>query len=162
MITDLRIGHGYDVHRFTEGRPLMLGGVRIPHDKGLLGHSDADVLLHALMDAMLGALALGDIGKHFPDTDEAYRGADSLALLKHVNALLNKNGYCLHNADITVIAQEPKLAPHIEAMRKTIAEALNCPVNDISVKATTTEKLGFEGRREGISCHAVCLVKNLS
>ncbi len=162
MITDIRIGHGYDVHRFTEGRPLMLGGICVPHNKGLLGHSDADVLLHALMDAMLGALALGDIGKHFPDTDEAYRGADSLSLLKHVNALIHQNGYCLHNADVTVIAQEPKLAPHIESMRKTIAEALNCSVGSISVQATTTEKLGFEGRCEGISCHAVCLVKNLS
>lgn len=161
-MNDIRIGHGYDVHRFTEGRPLILGGVSIPHTKGLLGHSDADVLLHALMDAMLGALALGDIGKHFPDTDEAYRGANSLMLLKHVNQLVQKNGYCLHNADITVIAQEPKLAPYIQAMRATIAEAIGCPLNALSVKATTTEQLGFEGRREGISCHAVCIVKNLS
>ena len=161
-MNDIRIGHGYDVHRFAEDRPLILGGVTIPHNKGLLGHSDADVLLHALMDAMLGALALGDIGKHFPDTDEAYRGANSLELLKHVNALINKKGYTLHNADVTVIAQEPKLAPHIQAMRENIAATVGCPVEAISVKATTTEQLGFEGRREGISCHAVCIVKNLS
>ncbi len=158
-MNDIRIGHGYDVHRFIEGRPLMLGGVSIPHNKGLLGHSDADVLLHALMDAMLGALALGDIGKHFPDTEEAYRGADSLVLLKHVNALIQKNGYSLHNADVTVIAQEPRLSPYIQAMRENIANALCCPLNNISIKATTTEGLGFEGRCEGISCHAVCLMK---
>ncbi len=161
-MNDIRIGHGYDVHRFIEGRPLMLGGVSIPHNKGLLGHSDADVLLHALMDAMLGALALGDIGKHFPDTDEAYRGANSLVLLKHVNALIQKKGYSLHNADVTVIAQEPKLSHHIQLMCETIANALGCPINNISVKATTTERLGFEGRCEGISCHAVCLVKKLT
>lgn len=159
---DLRIGHGYDVHRFCDDRPLILGGVTIPHTQGLLGHSDADVLLHALMDAMLGALALGDIGKHFPDTDPAYKGADSLELLKHTCKLCRENGYLVHNADITVIAQVPKLAPYIDEMRATIAEAVGRPVSNISVKATTTEKLGFEGRCEGISCHAVCLMKNFA
>ncbi len=159
---DLRIGHGYDVHRFCDGRPLILGGVQIPHSQGLLGHSDADVLLHALMDAMLGAVALGDIGKHFPDSDEAYRGADSLELLKKTYALVKEKGYFLQNVDVTVIAQVPKLSPYIDEMRTTVAAALNKNVNDISIKATTTEKLGFEGRCEGISCHAVCLVKNFS
>ncbi len=159
---DLRIGHGYDVHRFCDDRPLILGGVNIPHTQGLLGHSDADVLLHALMDAMLGALALGDIGKHFPDTDPAYKGADSLALLKHTCKLCREKGYLVHNADVTVIAQVPKLAPYIDQMRATIAEAVGRPVSFISVKATTTEKLGFEGRCEGISCHAVCLMKNFA
>lgn len=159
---DLRIGHGYDVHRFSDDRPLFLGGVQIPHSQGLLGHSDADVLLHALMDAMLGAVALGDIGKHFPDTDEAYRGANSLELLKKTYTLIKEQGYFLQNVDITVIAQVPKLAPYIDEMRATVAAALNKNINDISIKATTTEKLGFEGRCEGISCHAVCLVKNFS
>ena len=159
---DLRIGHGFDVHRFCDDRPLILGGVNIPHTQGLLGHSDADVLLHALMDAMLGALALGDIGKHFPDTDPAYKGADSLELLKHTCKLCREKGYLVHNADITVIAQVPKLAPYIDEMRATIAEAVGRPVSNISVKATTTEKLGFEGRCEGISCHAVCLMKNFA
>ncbi len=159
---NFRIGHGYDVHRFCDDRPLILGGVTIPHTQGLLGHSDADVLLHALMDAMLGAAALGDIGKHFPDTSEAYRGADSLKLLIHVNELLRENGFMLENADVTVIAQVPKLAPYIEDMRATIAKALLKPVSAISVKATTTEKLGFEGRCEGISCHAVCMLKNFA
>ena len=156
---DLRIGHGYDVHRFCDNRPLILGGVTIPHSQGLLGHSDADVLLHALMDAMLGALALGDIGKHFPDTDPSYEGADSLELLKKTCELARENGYLLHNADITVIAQTPKLAPYIDDMRANIALAVGRPVSFISIKATTTEKLGFEGRCEGISCHAVCLMK---
>lgn len=159
---DLRIGHGYDVHRFCDDRPLILGGVQIPHSQGLLGHSDADVLLHALMDAMLGAVALGDIGKHFPDSDEAYRGANSLELLKKTYTLVKENGYFLQNVDVTVIAQVPKLAPYIDEMRATVAAALNKNINDISIKATTTEKLGFEGRCEGISCHAVCLVKNFS
>ncbi len=159
---DLRIGHGYDVHRFCDDRPLILGGVTIPHTQGLLGHSDADVLLHALMDAMLGALALGDIGKHFPDTDPAYKGADSLELLKKTYELCRQNGYLVHNADITIIAQVPKLAPYIDEMRATIARAVGRPVSFISVKATTTEKLGFEGRCEGISCHAVCLMKNFA
>ncbi len=161
-MTDLRIGHGYDAHRFAEGRPLVLGGVVIPYDKGLLGHSDADVLLHALMDAMLGAAALGDIGYHFPDTDEAYRGADSLQLLKQVGELLRGHGYALSNADVTVLAQAPKLAAYIPAMRAQIAGALDVSLAAVSVKATTTERMGFEGRGEGISCHAVCLLKNLS
>lgn len=161
-MTDLRIGHGYDAHRFAEGRPLVLGGVLIPYDKGLLGHSDADVLLHALMDAMLGAAALGDIGYHFPDTDEAYRGANSLQLLKQVGQFLREHGYALANADVTVLAQAPKLAAYIPAMRAKIAETLDVPPAVISVKATTTEGMGFEGRGEGISCHAVCLLKNLS
>lgn len=161
-MNDLRIGHGYDAHRFADGRPLILGGITVPHSAGLAGHSDADVLLHALMDAMLGALALGDIGKHFPDTDEAYRGADSLQLLRQVNLLIQEQGYQLHNADITVIAQRPKLAPFISSMREKISLALGCALSSVSIKATTTEKMGFEGRCEGISCHAVCLLKNLS
>lgn len=159
---DFRIGHGYDAHRFAENRALILGGVTVPYEKGLLGHSDADVLTHALMDAMLGALALGDIGKHFPDTDEAYRGADSIKLLEHVNALLQKEGYTLSNADITLLAQAPKLAPFIPLMRERIAKALSVPLSVVSIKATTTEKMGFEGRLEGMSCHAVCLLKKLS
>ena len=158
---DLRIGHGYDAHRFCEGRPLMLGGVSVPHTHGLAGHSDADVLLHALMDAMLGAAALGDIGMHFPDTDEAFRGISSLELLAKTNKLIKEQGYTLHNADITIIAQEPKLAPYIDGMRQRIAKLLNKHLSSISVKATTTEHMGFEGRCEGISCHAVCLLKNL-
>ncbi|MBE7022650.1 MAG: 2-C-methyl-D-erythritol 2,4-cyclodiphosphate synthase [Ruminococcaceae bacterium] len=159
---NLRIGHGYDAHRFTEGRPLMLGGIAVPYEKGLDGHSDADVLLHAITDAMLGAAAMGDIGKHFPDTDEAYRGANSLELLQKTAALLRKNGYVLQNLDATVIAQAPKLAPYIEDMRASIAGALLVPVSAVSVKATTTERMGFEGRCEGISCHAVCLLKNFN
>ncbi len=159
-MSDFRIGHGYDVHRFCEGRPLILGGINIPHTHGLLGHSDADVLVHALMDAMLGALALGDIGKHFPDIDAAFEGADSIKLLEKVYTLVKEQGYVLSNADITVLAQAPKLAPHIDAMRECLAKALTLPVSKISIKATTTEKLGFEGRKEGISCHAVCLLKN--
>ncbi|MCM1529033.1 MAG: 2-C-methyl-D-erythritol 2,4-cyclodiphosphate synthase [Alistipes sp.] len=153
-----RIGHGYDVHRLTEGRRLILGGVDIPHDTGLLGHSDADVLLHAVMDAMLGALALGDIGKHFPDTDEEYRGADSLKLLKRVAEICREEGYTVGNIDATVIAQAPKLASHIQAMRENIAEACGCQVSRISVKATTEEKLGFTGEKLGISAHAVALM----
>lgn len=153
-----RIGHGYDVHRLTEGRRLILGGVDIPHDTGLLGHSDADVLLHAVMDAMLGALALGDIGKHFPDTDEEYRGADSLKLLKRVAEICREEGYTVGNIDATVIAQAPKLAPHIQAMRENIAGVCGCEVSRISVKATTEEKLGFTGEKLGISAHAVALM----
>lgn len=153
-----RIGHGYDVHRLTEGRKLILGGVDIPHDTGLLGHSDADVLLHAVMDAMLGALALGDIGKHFPDTDEEYRGADSLKLLKRVAEICREEGYTVGNIDATVIAQAPKLAPHIQAMRENIAGVCGCEVSRISVKATTEEKLGFTGEKLGISAHAVALM----
>ena len=155
----MRIGHGYDVHRLTENRKLILGGVEIPYEKGLLGHSDADVLLHAISDALLGAAALGDIGKHFPPDDPAYLGADSLELLKHVNRLLLENGYKTGNVDSTVIAQKPKLLPYIEQMRENFAEALSIPVDCVSVKATTEEKLGFTGSGDGISAHAVALIK---
>lgn len=154
----MRIGHGYDVHRLTENRKLILGGVEIPYEKGLLGHSDADVLVHALMDSMLGALALGDIGKHFPDNDNSYKDIDSLVLLKRVNELILNNGYKMGNCDITVIAQRPKLAPFIFGMRKNIADVLECDISQVNVKATTTEKLGFEGAGEGISAHSVCLL----
>lgn len=155
----IRVGHGYDVHRLTDGRKLILGGVEIDNNGvGLLGHSDADVLLHAVSDALLGACALGDIGKHFPDTDERYKGADSLELLKDVVQLINDEGFFINNIDATVIAQEPKLAPHIDAMRNNIADALKIPVNCVSVKATTEEKLGFTGAKEGISAHCVTLV----
>ena len=155
----MRIGHGYDVHRFKKGRELILGGVEIPYELGLDGHSDADVLIHAVMDALLGAAALGDIGKHFPDTDERYRGISSLLLLKETNQVLLSNGFAVHNADITIAAQKPKLLPYIDQMRANIAEALDLSLSDVSVKATTTEKLGFEGRMEGISAYAVCTVK---
>ncbi len=155
----LRIGHGYDVHAFAENRKCIIGGVHIPCEKGLLGHSDADVLLHAISDSLLGAAALGDIGKHFPDTDPIYEGADSILLLKLVNSLLIKHGYKVVNVDSTVIAQVPKLAPYIDEMRKNIAEALSIDVDFVSVKATTEEKLGFTGRKEGISAHAVCLIE---
>lgn len=155
----LRIGHGYDVHAFAENRKCIIGGVHIPCEKGLLGHSDADVLLHAISDSLLGAAALGDIGKHFPDTDPIYEGADSILLLKLVNSLLIKHGYKVVNVDSTVIAQVPKLAPYIDEMRKNIAEALSIEVDFVSVKATTEEKLGFTGRKEGISAHAVCLIE---
>lgn len=155
----LRIGHGYDVHAFAENRKCIIGGVNIPCEKGLLGHSDADVLLHAISDSLLGAAALGDIGKHFPDTDPTYEGADSILLLKLVNSLLIKQGYRVVNIDSTVIAQVPKLAPYIDEMRKNIAEALSIDVDFVSVKATTEEKLGFTGRKEGISAHAVCLIE---
>ena len=157
----MRIGHGYDVHKLVEGRKLILGGVEIPYEKGLLGHSDADVLLHAIMDAMLGAVALGDIGKLFPDTDESFKGADSMLLLKEVCRVINKNGYKVGNIDSTVIAQRPKLATYIEAMREKIAEACEVDVSQISVKATTEEKLGFTGDGSGISAHAVCLLENI-
>lgn len=153
-----RIGHGYDVHKLTEGRKLILGGVEIAHDLGLLGHSDADVLVHAIMDALLGAAALGDIGKHFPDTDESFKNADSLKLLEKVKELLAEKNYSVSNIDSTIIAQKPKLAPHIEEMRRNIARVLEIPEENINVKATTTEKLGFEGRCEGISSHAVCIL----
>ena len=152
----IRFGTGYDVHRLKEGRDLILGGVKIEHIMGLDGHSDADVLVHAIMDAMLGALALGDIGKHFPDTDMKYKGISSIELLKCVNALIEENGYKVSNIDSTIVAQKPKLAPHIETMRQNIADALNCDLSRISVKATTTEKLGFEGEELGISAQAVC------
>lgn len=155
----MRIGHGYDVHRLVEGRKCIIGGVDIPHETGLDGHSDADVLVHAVMDALLGALALGDIGKHFPDTDPRYKGADSMALLKHVAALMAKEGYRLGNLDATVLAQAPKLAPHIMQMRENIARALGCEVSRVSVKATTEEKLGFTGAKQGIAAHCVCLLE---
>lgn len=157
----MRIGHGYDVHRLVEGRKLILGGVDIPWEKGLLGHSDADVLLHALMDALLGAAALGDIGLHFPDKDERYRGADSLELLREVKKMLDKVGYRLVNADCTVLAQKPKLMPYIQQMRANIAEALDTDLNRISVKATTEEGLGFTGDGSGIAAHAVVLIEKL-
>ena len=155
----MRIGNGYDVHRFAENRDLFLGGVKIPYELGLLGHSDADVLLHAIMDALLGAAALGDIGKLFPDTDERFKGADSLLLLKEVCVVLGAKGYKIVNIDSIVIAQKPKLAPYIEQMRKNIADACQIDITQVSVKATTEEKLGFTGRLEGISSHAVCLIE---
>lgn len=155
----MRIGHGYDVHRLVEGRKCIIGGVDILHETGLDGHSDADVLVHAVMDALLGALALGDIGKHFPDTDPRYKGADSMALLRHVAALIEKEGYRLGNLDATVLAQAPKLAPHIMQMRENIAGALGCEVSRVSVKATTEEKLGFTGAKQGIAAHCVCLLE---
>lgn len=157
-MTGFRIGHGYDVHRLVPERKLILGGEEIPHSLGLLGHSDADVLTHAIMDALLGAAALGDIGKHFPDTDERYRGINSMLLLSEVAKLLTENGYAIGNIDATVIAQKPKLAPYIEAMRKNIADCLGVPTSFVNVKATTTEKLGFPGREEGITAQAVCLI----
>lgn len=156
-----RIGHGYDVHRLVEGRKLILGGVDIPYEKGLLGHSDADVLVHAIMDALLGALALGDIGKHFPDTDEEYSNADSLKLLSKVCKLIQDNGYTIGNIDSTILCQKPKLAPHIASMRENIAKVCNISVECISVKATTEERLGFTGQGLGISAHAVCLLSKL-
>lgn len=154
-----RIGHGYDVHRLVEGRKLILGGVEIEHTLGLLGHSDADVLLHAISDALLGAAAMGDIGGMFPDTDPAFKDADSLELLKQVVARLKADGYSVGNIDATVIAQKPKLKPFIEKMRENIAAACECDVSQINVKATTEEKLGFTGSEEGISAHAVCIIE---
>ena len=156
---NLRIGHGYDVHRLVPDRSLVIGGVTIPYEIGLLGHSDADVLLHAICDALLGALALGDIGKHFPDTDPKYKGADSLKLLEHVVALLEENSFVVGNVDATIIAQRPKMAPHIPQMRENIAKALKVPVNRVNVKATTEEGLGFTGAGEGISAQAICLLE---
>lgn len=155
----LRIGHGYDVHRLVPNRPLIIGGVEIPHETGLLGHSDADVLTHAIMDALLGALALGDIGKLFPDTDPAYEGADSIALAREVAKRIHAEGYEIGNLDATIIAQAPKLAPHIPAMRERLALALDISVGQISVKATTEEKLGFTGEKLGIAAHAICLLQ---
>ena len=155
----MRIGHGYDVHRLVEGRDLILGGVQIPHTLGLLGHSDADVLTHAMMDALLGAAALGDIGKLFPDTDEAYRGISSLKLLAVVRDRIRDAGYDVENIDATVIAQKPKLAPYIPEMRQTLADVLGLDVGRISIKATTEERLGFTGREEGVACHCVCLLR---
>lgn len=155
----MRIGHGYDVHRLVEGRKLILGGVCIPHEKGLLGHSDADVLCHAIIDALLGAAALGDIGKLFPDSDDKYLGADSIELLREVCSVINANGYKLINIDSTVIAQKPKLSPYIEKMRMTLAAAMDIPTDCVSVKATTEEKLGFTGAELGIAAHAVALIE---
>ena len=157
----MRIGHGYDVHKLVEGRDLILGGVKIPYEKGLLGHSDADVLLHAVSDALLGAAALGDIGKHFPDTDPQYKGADSLELLRVVGEKIKEAGYKVCNIDVTMIAQRPKLAPHIPTMRENIARVLSLDVSQVNVKATTEEHLGFTGDGSGMSCHAVCLLENL-
>ena len=154
----IRIGHGYDVHRLVEGRKLIIGGVEIPHTLGLLGHSDADVLLHAVCDALLGAAALGDIGKHFPDSDPAYKGIDSTLLLKYCGKLLAEQGYAVGNIDATVIAQKPKLAPHISAMRENIASCLGIGMDQVNVKATTEERLGFSGREEGIASHAVVII----
>jgi 2-C-methyl-D-erythritol 2,4-cyclodiphosphate synthase len=154
----IRIGHGYDVHRLVENRPLILGGVTIPHEKGLLGHSDADVLLHAVADALLGAAALGDIGKHFPDTDPKWKGADSVMLLEAVTARLHEKGWRIGNIDATVLAERPKLMPHIPAMREKLAQAMQIPMEAVSVKATTVEGLGAIGRREGISAMAVATV----
>ena len=154
----MRIGHGYDVHRLVEGRKCIIGGVEIPSELGLLGHSDADVLLHAISDALLGAAALGDIGHLFPDTDDSFKDADSLELLKAVVKHLDDKGFKVSNIDATVIAQAPKMAPYIDDMRKNIASACNCPVDCVSVKATTEEGLGFTGEKQGISAHAVCLI----
>ena len=154
----MRIGHGYDVHRLVEGRKLILGGVEVPHTLGLLGHSDADVLTHAVMDALLGAAALGDIGRHFPDTDPAYAGADSLKLLDHVVELLEEKGYQVGNVDATILAQKPKLAPYIEKMRDNLAARMKVEPDQVNVKATTEEKLGFTGAEEGIAAHAVSLL----
>ena len=155
----MRIGHGYDVHKLVPGRRCIIGGVDIPFELGLDGHSDADVLTHAVMDALLGALALGDIGKHFPDTDPRYKGADSLALLRHVAALVHEHGWQLDNLDATVLAQAPKLAPHIVQMRENLADAIGCTADRISVKATTEEGLGFTGAKQGIAAHCVCLLE---
>ena len=157
----MRIGHGYDVHKLVEGRDLILGGVKIPFEKGLLGHSDADVLLHAVSDSLLGAAALGDIGKHFPDTDPAYKGADSLELLRVVGQKVADAGYRVGNIDVTMIAQRPKLKDHIPAMAENIARVLGLDVSQGNVKATTEEHLGFTGDGSGMSCHAVCLLENL-
>ena len=154
----MRVGLGYDVHKLVEGRKLIIGGVDIPHEKGLLGHSDADVLIHAVMDSILGALALGDIGKHFPDTDGKYKGADSMKLLEFVYNLINEKGYGIANIDCTIIAQSPKMAPHIQSMRENIAKALNTSIDNINVKATTEEGLGFTRAKEGIAAQSICLL----
>lgn len=154
----MRIGMGYDVHKLVENRALILGGVNIPYELGLLGHSDADVLLHAIMDSLLGASALGDIGTHFPDTDQKYKGISSISLLKEVGKLLNENNWVVENIDSTIIAQKPKMAPHIMTMRENIAEALNISINQINVKATTEEGLGFTGEGKGISSQSICLL----
>ena len=158
----MRVGMGYDVHKLVEGRDLIMGGVKIPYEKGLLGHSDADVLLHAISDALLGAAALGDIGKHFPDTDPKYKGADSLKLLEHVGKLLEEHLYVIENIDATIIAQRPKMAPHIPTMRENIARVLGLEVDQVNVKATTEEGLGFTGAGEGISSQAICLIEKIT
>lgn len=155
---NLRIGHGYDVHKFGDSGPITICGVKIDYEQGLLAHSDGDVALHALCDALLGALALGDIGGHFPDTDAQFKGADSRALLRHVMTLVNEHGYEIGNLDLTIVAQAPKMAPHIQAMRENIRQDVNAQLNQVNVKATTTEKLGFAGRKEGIACYAVVLL----
>ena len=155
----MRIGYGYDVHRLVEGRKLIIGGVDIPYEKGLLGHSDADVLLHAVMDSLLGAAALGDIGKHFPDSDDRFKGISSIKLLKEVLALINNNNYCIINLDPTIIAQKPKMRPYIDQMRCNIAKALEIDIENVNVKATTEEGLGFTGREEGIAANCVCLIE---
>ena len=160
-MTPFRIGHGYDVHRLTEGRKLIIGGVEIPHRLGLDGHSDADVLTHAVMDAMLGALALGDIGQHFPDTDPEYAGADSIVLLRHVHTLILHKGWQIGNLDATVLAQKPKLAPYIPQMRRRLADALGCGTDQVSIKATTEEKLGVTGQEQGIAAHCVVLLERI-
>ena len=161
-MTKLRVGHGYDVHRLVEGRALILGGVTVPFDRGLLGHSDADVLTHAVMDALLGAAALGDIGKLFPDSDAAYAGADSIALLERVTALLREHGWQVGNVDATVVAQAPRLAPYVPEMRRRLAKAMGLDVDCVSVKATTEERLGFTGSGEGMAAHAVALIERLN
>ena len=155
----MRVGMGYDVHRLTVGRKLIMGGVEIPYEKGLLGHSDADVLVHAVMDALLGAAALGDIGKHFPDTDPEYEGVSSIRLLEYVGRILEENGYVIENIDATIIAQRPKMRPYIDQMRENMAEALGIETNQVSVKATTEEGLGFTGNGQGISSQAICLIE---
>lgn len=160
--TLIRIGQGFDIHQLQEGRKLIIGGIDIPHEKGLLGHSDADVLLHAITDACLGALALGDIGKHFPDTDAAFKDADSRELLRQVWTLIKEKGYRLGNLDSTIIAQRPKMAPYIQSMRESVAELLEAGVSQINIKATTGEKLGFVGREEGIAAQAVVLLERIS
>ncbi len=154
----MRIGSGYDVHKLVEGRKLIIGGVHVPHETGLLGHSDADVLVHAVIDSILGALALGDIGKHFPDTDEKYKGADSIKLLEFVYNLIKDKGYVIGNIDCTIIAQSPKMAPHIQNMRNNMCKALNADINNINVKATTEEGLGFTGSKQGIAAQSICLL----
>lgn len=158
----MRVGMGYDVHKLVEGRELILGGVNIPYEKGLLGHSDADVLLHAIMDALLGAAALGDIGKHFPDTDQKYKGISSIKLLQHVGKLLDEHLYIIENIDATIIAQQPKMRPYIEQMQENIAKALNLEMDQVNVKATTEEGLGFTGTGEGISSQAICAIEKLT
>ena len=160
-MSDMRIGHGYDVHRLAEGRKLILGGVDIPWEKGLLGHSDADVLTHAVMDALLGAAGLGDIGQHFPDTDPAYAGADSLKLLEHVTGLLKERGFAVGNVDATILAQRPKLAPHIPRMRDNLAQAMGIDPGRVNVKATTEEGLGFTGSGEGMAAHGVAMIEKI-